>query len=168
MKQVLAAVAAFAIVSASWSGAVAGPPSPPFTNVTFLVRLAGQTQSVQVDRVGNLIQKTETVSAHPGGSATGFVDKSPGLSSIEPITLERGLSQDLTFAHWADEPATASDFRRDVDVILLDQQRNPIVVFGLSGCWVSAYRAFSALDANGAPVTEQLTLQCDHWTRSAP
>ncbi len=98
--------------------------------------------------------------------------KVPGLTTYEPITLEREIMQgDADFWSWANEVVNegggGSGYKRDVTISLLDAQHNPVVVVNLRNCWPSAYEAIAGLNAEATGVAiERLTLEYESFSYS--
>jgi len=150
-------------------GAAGARAAEPYKTFKFLVQWDGATAPLQVSKVGPLIQRTEVLTQRSGNAAANTATRTPGLSGLDPIVFERGLTQDMAFANWAAQTQSLAGYRRNVVVTLLDEQSNPVIAFRLYNCWPSAYEALPALDAGaGAVAVERLTLQCDSWTRGTP
>jgi phage tail-like protein len=135
---------------------------------SFLVNWGGTR--TEMLRVSPLRWSTSVVD-HPTGSyLLSATQKTPGLPSYTPITVEREIVMgDMEFQTWAGEVANAAggDFRRDVTITVLDREGNPAVVFQLRNCWPSAYDAISELNVNAPEVlTERLTLEYDWFVRT--
>ncbi|MDG7016716.1 MAG: phage tail protein, partial [Nitrososphaerota archaeon] len=75
----------------------------PYKNFKFRVFWDGQTKPVAgVSKVSPLIRTTEVI-RHREGNDPSTSHKSPGRTEYEPITLERGVTQDLEFERWANK-----------------------------------------------------------------
>ena len=89
----------------------------PYKNFKFRVVATGADGGpltiAGVSKVSGLKRTTEVVSHRHGGDLS-TDRKSPGRSSFEPITLERGITHDETFAAWA--LAGIHSFSTDADV----------------------------------------------------
>ena len=98
--------------------------------------------------------------------------KIPGLTTYEPVTLEREIvPEDADFWTWTNqvlsEGGGGSGYKRDINIRLLDGRHNPVVVVSLRNCWPSAYEALPALNAEGSGVAiERLTLEYDNFVYS--
>jgi phage tail-like protein len=142
----------------------------PLEDFSFQVNWGGSRSGMM--RVSPLRWSTAVVSHRDGSNLTNSPQKAPGLTTYEPITLEREIVQgDLDFQLWASEVVSTagggSGYRRDITITLLDGQRNPVVVFKLRNCWPSAYEAISELNADTSHVAiERLTLEYDSFSRS--
>src|SRR5271166_3085715 len=90
---------------------------------TFKFRLKWDGRYVAgVSKVSGLKRTTEVI-AHREGGDPSSQRKSPGLTRFEPITVERGVTQDHEFEQWADRvwklgaglgsEVTLADFRKD-------------------------------------------------------
>ncbi len=127
-----------------------------------------------VNSVSALTQTTEPIEFRAGGDPLAM-KTTPGQTNFEPITLERGLTVDTEFHDWAVklDPNDAAngeyedDFRKDVTIILCDENGNEGVSFLLINCWVSKYNAMPDLDSgDNAIAIESLTLEHEGWAES--
>ncbi|MFI4976757.1 MAG: phage tail protein [Caulobacterales bacterium] len=122
-----------------------------------------------VTEVSPLGRTTEVVTHEEGGWSP-TVQTSPGRTTFEPVTLERGLSRDTAFADWAAQTlqAAPANPRKNVRLEVLGDSGQPILAYNLYRCWVSEYQPLPELDqAASGPLTERITLECDEWTRDA-
>ena len=62
----------------------------------------GRADIPAISRVTGLWRTTEVI-AHREGGDPSTDRKAPGRTQFEPITLERGLTQDLAFQNWANK-----------------------------------------------------------------
>ena len=107
-----------------------------------------------ITKVTGLIRRTETVT-HRAGSLPNHFITAPGLTSFDPITLERGITHDPTFEQWAslaynpagDVGMSLRNFRKDMRINLLNQQGSVVLSYMIYRCWVAEYHALPALDA---------------------
>lgn len=164
----------------------------PYLNFKFLVSWApaggadiagvssgsNQMQPVAyVSRVSALSVSTQVVSWREGGAPQG-VRRIPGQTEYGPITLERGVTLDVNFEEWANKlwyyPNTGAlgnevslkDFRKDIQIELMNQAGQVVLVYYAFSCWPSEYIALPELDASSNSVAIQtLTLQNEGWTR---
>jgi phage tail-like protein len=142
----------------------------PLEDFSFVVDWGGSRTGMM--RVGPLKWSTSVVSHRDGSNPLNSSQKAPGLTTYEPITLEREIVQgDLEFQAWADEVVSAGGggggYRRDIVIRVLDGQHNAAVTFKLRNCWPSVYEAISELNADASGVAvERLTLEYDSFVRS--
>ena len=73
----------------------------PYKNFKFRVKWDGRYVA-GVSKVSALTRTTEVVEHRDGGDPS-TVRKSPGQTSFEAITLERGVTHDLAFEAWANK-----------------------------------------------------------------
>lgn len=73
----------------------------PYKNFKFRVRWDGR-HVAGINRVGALRRTTEVVTHREGGDPS-TERRSPGKTSFEPITLERGVTHDPEFERWANK-----------------------------------------------------------------
>ena len=144
----------------------------PFENVTVRVQWDGRVIP-GVSRVSGLGITTQVISHRDGGDPS-VQRLSPGLSTFEPITLERGVTHDPAFEKWARQVAEASasnappDFRKEVTVELLNEYGAVVAAFRVFRAWAASYRftAPALSGKGGADVAiEEITLACEGWER---
>jgi phage tail-like protein len=144
----------------------------PYKNFKFQLRWDGKTVA-GVCKCSSLKQSTEVVSHREGGDpSTSRV--TPSVWKYEPITLERGVTHDLAFEQWAaliwsvggDAEISLKNFRKDINLDLLNEQGVIAKSYKIFRCWVSTYQALPDLDANAHAVAiEQMILQNEGWER---
>jgi phage tail-like protein len=142
----------------------------PLEEFSFQVEWGGSRTGML--RVSPVKLATSVVIYREGNNPELSTRKMPGLTTYEPITLEREIvPHDADFWAWTDQVLTegggGSGYKRDVTISLLDGQRIPVVVLNLRNCWPSAYEALPALNAEGTGVAiERLTLEYDSFNYS--
>jgi phage tail-like protein len=142
----------------------------PYRTFLFQVVMDGAVVA-GVSKVGALKRTTEVVSHRPG-NAIAHQFHSPGLTSHEAITLERGLTHDDTFYRWANEVyspeglggVSLANYKRDIQINMLNLQGTVVKIFNVYRCWPSEFQAMPELSANdNAVAIELLTLQNEGW-----
>ncbi|MEO7235125.1 MAG: phage tail protein, partial [Lapillicoccus sp.] len=128
---------------------------------TFEVRLSWDGAVVPGLRaVGALQASVGVVTLYDG--MLDHVVKVPGRPDTAPVTLEREVSDDLTFDQWARGP----HLRKEVELTLVDTAGGPTVAYRMHQCWVSAYAV--APDVETGVALERITLSMNGWERVAP
>ena len=126
-----------------------------------------------VSKVSGLKRTTELVTHRDGGDLS-TKRHSPGVSSFEPITIERGITHDTAFERWATKVySTAGDaamslrnFRKDIIIDLYNLQGVKVRSWQVFRCWVSEFIAVPELDANANAVAfETIVLQNEGFAR---
>lgn len=145
----------------------------PYKNFKFRVKWDGQTVAGVSKVSGGLKRKTEVVSHRDGGDLS-TKRHSPGNSTFDPITLERGITFDRTFEEWAtktysvggDAAVSLKGFRKDISIELYNLQGVKVAGYNLFRCWVSEYTALPELDANANAVAfESIVVQYEGFAR---
>jgi phage tail-like protein len=146
----------------------------PYKNFKFRVKWDGR-EVAGVSRISALRRSTDVVEHREGGDPN-TSRRSPGRTSYEPITLERGITHDPDFEAWANlvwklgaglgnEVALAS-FRKDIYIELYNEAGQVVLAYKVYRCWVSEYQALPDLDANHtATAIQSITLQHEGWER---
>lgn len=148
----------------------------PYKNFKFRVRWEGRYVA-GVSKVSALKRTTETIKWREGGDPS-MQRVSPGQSSFDPITLERGVTQDTEFDAWARKvwnfgaklgaEVSLRDFRRNITVEFYNEAGQLALAYNVYRCWPSSYQALPDLDASGNSIAiESLVLQNEGWERDA-
>lgn len=146
----------------------------PYKNFKFRVKWDGRYVA-GISKVGALKRTTEVVEHREGGDPS-TVRKSPGQTKFEPITLERGVTHDPDFEHWANKiwsqgaglgaQLSLKDFRKDLIIEVYNEAGQVAISYNVFRCWVSEYQSMPELDASANAVAIQtLTLQNEGWER---
>ncbi|NAZ84790.1 phage tail protein [Kineococcus indalonis] len=144
----------------------------PYKNFKFRL-VWDQRVVLGVSKVGALKRTTEVVTHRDGGDNSRD-HKSPGRTTYDGITLERGITFDREFEAWAnrvhdavgDAAMDLVGFRKDVTLEFLDEKGHVAKRYFLYRCWVSEYQALPDLDANANAVAiESLKLELERWER---
>lgn len=146
----------------------------PYKNFKFRVKWSGRYVA-GISRVGALTRSTQVVSHREGGDLSSE-RHSPGQTSYNPITLERGVTHDVEFEQWANKvwnygsglgmEASLKDFRKDITIDMYNEAGQLVIAYHVYRCWVSEYTALPELDASGNAVAIQsITLQNEGWER---
>lgn len=146
----------------------------PYKNFKFRVKWDGRYVA-GISKVSPLKRTTEVVKHREGGDPSSS-RKSPGRTEYDPITLERGVTQDPDFEQWANKvwllhaglggEVSLADFRKDIILDFFNEAGQKVLSYKIYRCWVSEYQALPELDANSAAVAIQLiVLQNEGWER---
>ena len=102
--------------------------------------------------------------------------KSPGRTTYDAVTVERGVTHDTEFERWANKvwafgaglgsEVSLKDFRKDVTLELYTEAGQLVIAYQIFRCWPSEYVALPDLDAEASAVAiERLTLENEGWQR---
>jgi phage tail-like protein len=146
----------------------------PYKNFKFRVKWDGRYVA-GISKVGGLKRTTEVVKHREGGDPS-TSRKSPGRNEFDPITLERGVTNDTDFEIWAGKvwqigaglgsEVSLKDFRKDIIIELYNEAGQLALAWKVYRCWVSEYLALPDLDANANAVAIQhIKLENEGWER---
>lgn len=148
----------------------------PYKNFKFRVKWDGRYVA-GVSKVGALTRTSQVVSHREGGDPHS-PRKSPGQTDFGPITLERGVTHDVTFEQWANKvwdyensaqlgrEVSLKDFRKDIVIDMFNDAGQVVMSYHVYRCWVSEWTAMPELDGSGNGVAmESMTLQHEGWDR---
>jgi phage tail-like protein len=110
----------------------------PYPAFNFLVEIDGIGKGV-FSEVSGLDSSIDVIEYRTGGSKENTVRKLPGLRKYTNITLKRGYTPDLSLWNWHQSVAQGNLRRANVTVTLLDEQRNPVLVWKLRNAWPCKY-----------------------------
>jgi phage tail-like protein len=143
----------------------------PYKKFKFLVKWDGKVVA-GLSKMSPLKRTTDVITHREGGDAN--VDhKSPGKTHYAPIVLERGVTHDLEFEAWANlvfnknsGSMSLKTFRKDIDIVLLNEAGAAVLGYKVFRCWVSEYTALPELDAGeNAVAIQSITIENEGWER---
>ena len=148
----------------------------PYKAYRFLVYFTTSSPTIAVaavSKVTGLKRSSDVIEYKEAGNAV--ILKGLGRTKYEPITLERGITQDKTFETWAnaaqvlDHGAAATslaNLRQEISIALLNEEAQPVLRWLIHRCWVSEYQALPDLDAGSNTVAiEHIKLENEGWER---
>jgi phage tail-like protein len=144
----------------------------PYKNFKFRVLWDGKPV-LGVSKVGSLKRTTEVVK-HRSGGENSYDHKSPGRSSYDAITLERGITHDLEFEKWANKVHTfqgdpamdLAGYKKDLTLEVMNEKGQVAMRYHMFSCWVSEFAAMPDLDANANAVAiEHIKVELEGWER---
>lgn len=146
----------------------------PYKTYRFLVYFSPSTTPVAaVTKVSALKRTSEVIDYTQAGDALTL--KGLGRTKYEPITMERGVTFDTDFEDWANaaqvlssgSPSTSlAKLRRELSIVLLNEEAQPVHRYLVHRCWVSEYQALPDLDAGtNAIAIEHIKLENEGWER---
>jgi phage tail-like protein len=100
----------------------------------FLVEIDGIGKGL-FSEVSGVDVTIEVIEYRTGESKESTVRKLPGLSKYSNITLKRGLTSDLSLWNWILTVIQGNVRRAAVSITLLDESRNPVLIWRLSNAW---------------------------------
>jgi phage tail-like protein len=142
----------------------------PYRNFKFHV-IWDQRVVAGISKVSALKRTTEVVD-HREGNDLSTPRRSPGRTSYDAITLERGVSFDPEFMNWAnlvynpqgDAAISLRNFRKNITINVRNLQGVVVRSYWVYRCWPSEHTAQQDLDANAnAILIESLVLQNEGW-----
>jgi phage tail-like protein len=120
------------------------------------------------------LRRTTQVTPWREGGDPSSSRKLPGPTTYEAVTLEAGLTHDLTFEAWAnlvhnfqgDAAGSLKNFRKDIIIDVYNEAGVKVISYRLFRCWVSEYQALPELDASANAVAIQtIKLENEGWER---
>lgn len=144
----------------------------PYKNFKFRVLWDGKAV-LGVSKMSALKRTTEVVK-HRSGGDNSFDHKSPGRTSYEAVTLERGITHDLEFEKWAnlvhtyqgDPGMDLVNYKKDLTLEVMNEKGQVAMRYFLYRCWVSEFTAMPDLDANANAVAiEHLKVELEGFLR---
>jgi phage tail-like protein len=144
----------------------------PYKTYRFLVYFGQKTDPVAaVNKVSAIKRTADVIEYVEGGNA--IILKGLGRMKYDPITLERGVSQNKDFITWANyaqlldhgHPTTSlANLRQELRIVLLNEEAQPVLRYLVHRCWVSEYQALPDLDAGANAVAiEHIKLENEGW-----
>jgi len=144
----------------------------PYKNYKFRVIWDGRPV-MGVSKVSALKRTTEVVKHRQGGENS-TDHKSPGRTTYEAVTMERGITHDPEFEKWAnlvhpyagDTAMDLVNYKKDLLLQVHNEKGHVAFLFKLLRCWVSEFTAVPDLDANANAVAiESIKIELEGWER---
>lgn len=138
----------------------------PYKNFRFVVSWEGRPVA-GISSVSGLSRTTQPIE-HREGADPVKTPVLPAPAPVAPVTLQRGVTHDSTFASWASSsvsgtPAIRTNaVRKDLYLGLYNEAGQQVTGYNLYGCWPSDYEATDEMDATGT-VIQRLVLQLQGW-----
>lgn len=144
----------------------------PYKNFKFRIVWDGRVV-LGVSKVSALKRTTEVVK-HREGGGNSTDHKSPGRTTYDAITLERGITHDVEFEKWAnrvhpyagDAAMDLANYKKELTLEFMDEKGHVAKRYFLHDCWVSEFTSMPDLDANANAVAiETLKIELEGWER---
>jgi phage tail-like protein len=129
----------------------------PYRGYNFLVEIDGITEA-GFQECSGLDSSTDAVD-YREGSDPAHVRKLTGLNKFAPITLKRGISDSDQLWQWRQSVVDGRESRKNISIILLNEQRQEKWRWNLRRAWPSKYTAptFNATSNDVAVETLEIT-----------
>jgi phage tail-like protein len=133
------------------------PDRQPYRTFNFRVEIdgIGEAQFAEVD-VGDA--EIAVVEYREGADKTSATRKLPGRVSYGDIVLKRGITADLSLYQWFRAVANGDFQARDVAIILLDAERQPVRRWIARDAWPKKYHGPDLSATNNEVAIETLEL----------
>jgi phage tail-like protein len=144
----------------------------PYKNYKFRVIWDNRTV-LGVSKAGALKRTTEVVK-HRSGGENSTDHKSPGRTTYDGLTMERGITHDPEFEKWAnlvhpfagDAAMDLVNYKKELTLEVMNEKGHVAKRFFLHKCWVSEFTAMPDLDANANAVAiESIKIELEGWER---
>lgn len=144
----------------------------PYKSYRFLVYFGTTTSPVAgISKVTALKRSSDVIEYKSGADL--IIRKGLGRTKYEPITLERGVTQDTDFMDWANAAqvldqgspsASLAKLRREMRITLLNEAGQPVHQYLVHRCWVSEFQALGDLDAGTSAIAiEHIKVENEGW-----
>ena len=144
----------------------------PYKSFKFRVSWDGKTV-LGVSKVSALKRTTEVVKHREGGENS-TDHKSPGRTTYDSVTMERGITHDPEFEKWAnlvhpyagDAAMDLVNYKKELTLEMMNEKGHVVYRYFLHRCWVSEFTALPELNANANAVAiESLKIELEGWER---
>src|SRR5579864_6371229 len=111
----------------------ANPRNDPYSRFNFLLEIDGVVRA-GFSEVSGLSTETDVIDYREGNEPA-TVRKLPGLTRYSNITLKRGVTNDKSLWQWRKAVIDGKVQRSSGSVILLDESRQPVLVWNFREGW---------------------------------
>src|SRR5215218_8579936 len=145
----------------------------PYKTFKFLVLDSNGKTVMGVSKVSALKRTTEVVKHRDGGDNS-TDHKSPGRTTYDAITVERGLTHDPEFEKWAnkvhpyagDAAMDLANYKKELTLEMMNEKGHVVHRYFLHACWVSEFTSLPELNANAnALAIESMKVELEGWHR---
>ncbi len=113
-----------------------GERTDPYRSFNFQLVIDGVPLGAFSDCSG-LTAEGDSVDYREGTDLIPNVRKLPGLRKYTNITLKRGYTQDKSLWQWFNNIVNGVPDRRDVTIVLMDEQRQPVLRWHAESAWIN-------------------------------
>jgi len=146
----------------------------PYKNYKFRIFWDNKPKPILgISKVSSLKRTTEVVK-HRSGGENSTDHKSPGRTTYDAITCERGITHDTDFEEWAnkvhpysgDTSMDLAGFRKELILEVLNEKGQVALRYLLHDCWVSEFATTPDLDSNANAIAiEHIKIELEGWDR---
>lgn len=112
----------------------------PYGNFNFVVEYGGDPVG-EFTEISGLSIETEVIEYRAGNDKLGTVRKIPGLHKVSDITLKRGITKSTELWDWRKTVLKGDVQRRDVMIVLQDEEGRRVQRWKLANAWPVRYDA---------------------------
>jgi phage tail-like protein len=134
----------------------------PYGNFNFLVEISGTTLAGFAECTG-LSSEVGVIEYREGGDIR--VRKLPGLGRFGDITLKRGITNTDELQKWHRNILNGVPDRRNLSIVLLDNQRQPVVRWSVSDAFPRKWEGPDLIAKGNDVAIETLILCCESIDR---
>jgi phage tail-like protein len=134
------------------------PRRDPYPGFNYLVELGDPENIAGFSEVHLGAAHVELIEYREGADRVNAVRKLPGLARYDNVVLKRGITGSTGLWDWFDEVRDGAASRRDVRIVLLDEQRNAVARWLLRNALPVKYEAPTLRAAGNEVAIETLEL----------
>jgi phage tail-like protein len=117
-----------------------GKRDDPYPQYNFLVDIDGVARAGFTECSG-LTTDTDGIDYREGADVNLNVRKLSGLRKYTNIVLKRGYTKDRSLWDWRKKIINGQQDRRSIDIILMDEERNPVLTWRVREAWISKWES---------------------------
>jgi phage tail-like protein len=114
-----------------------GDRNDPYAQFNFVIEIDG-VEVAGFTEVGGLAAESDVIEYREGNEQA-TVRKLPGLRKYSNITLKRGYTQSAALWDWRKTSEDGQTERRDGAIVLMDEDRSPVLRWLFRNGWLSKY-----------------------------
>lgn len=144
----------------------------PYKNFNFRVTITGKKVFAKAgfNKITGLKLKTDVIEYRDGDDTQLGPHKSGGLVRYDPVTFERGMSEDTDIWEWIVKQVNSadSDHKCTIKIELLDRSRTGVKAWEMIECWASDYETGDFDAAGNAVQIDRMIVQHEGLRKVAP
>lgn len=134
----------------------------PYKNFNFRVEIDGLAVA-GFSECSGLETEVSVIEYREGGDVS--VRKLPGLAKVGDVTLKRGITKSNELQNWHRNILNGVPDRKDVVVILMDDEKNPVIVWRLFHTFPRKWEGPTFRATGNEVAIETLVLSCERLER---
>ncbi len=137
----------------------------PLTGFHFSVKWSDSDENISFSEVSGLGVSTTVIEYREGSNKDYSTYKMPGIRKFDDVTLKRGsMATDNGFFEWFNSIRNNTVERRDITIMLLNEEHEPVITWSLSNAFPVKYTPGTLSAKDNTVLIEEVKLTYENMT----